>query len=125
MRSFKGFLIQVGFVLITCAFLGGTPLYWYAGKTPLVGVAVGCLIATVNVLVGCFLSLWARPRSQATFLKAVFGGMTLRLAGMVAVFFGLIKFTEIHVFSLTLGLFFFYVVFQIMEIRFLAGSSSI
>jgi hypothetical protein len=57
-------------------------------------------------------------------MMVLFGGMGIRLMVVLIFFFLALKLAELHAFSLTLSLFLFYVVFQIIEIRFFAGSPS-
>ena len=45
--------------------------------------------------------------------------MTLRMMAIGAILFVLLKFTDLSARGLTLSLFFFYVVYQILEVRFL------
>ena len=60
-------------------------------------------------------------RDNRTFMTVVFGGMGIRLIIVLIFFFVALKLVKLHVFSLTLSLFLFYVVFQILEIRFFVG----
>ena len=118
---FSGFLKQVGLVLLGTAILGAYPLYAYADDQIIWSIVVGAGICTVNVLVGCFAAVWSFPKPQQVFLKTVFGGMAIRMVAIGLSFFLLIKYANVHVSALTGGLFLFYVLFQILEIRFLVG----
>lgn len=116
-----GFIKQVCWVLAGALAVGAYPLYAYGNAQVARGVLVGCGICTANVLAGCFSVLWAFDKPQKAFLKAVFGGMVVRMALIGLTFFLLIRFTEIHIAGLTLSLFLFYVIFQVLEIRFLTS----
>lgn len=117
-----GFVKQVGLVLVGALVLGGYPLYVFAGPAAIWGVMVGCGICVLNVLIGCFLAVWAFEKPNPFFLKALFGGMLVRMLAIGLAFFLLVKFTSIHVLGLTFSLFLFYVLFQVLEIRFLVAT---
>ena len=119
--ALSGFIKQVGLVLVGALVLGGYPLYAYAGAAAIWGVAVGCGICALNVLAGCLSAVWAFEKPDPVFLKALFGGMLVRMMAIGLVFLLLVKFTAIHVLGLTLSLFLFYVLFQVLEIRFLVA----
>lgn len=119
-----GFVKQIGYVVLGAAVLGAYPLYAYASAPMVLGVALGCAICTVNVLVGGLLAVRAFEKPQPAFLRIFFGGMAARMAGIGLVFFLLVKYSDVHVLGLTVSMFLFYVVFQILEIRFLAGNLS-
>ena len=117
--SYRLFVRQILVVLGVGCVMAAYPLYTYPDPRLAFAVAVGAAICTANVLVGCFSAVWAFDRSDAAFFKALFGGMLARMAGIGVAFVVLIKFTDLHVSALTLSLFFFYVLFQVLEIRFL------
>ncbi|MDA0745806.1 MAG: hypothetical protein O2954_04760 [bacterium] len=117
--EFARFIRQVGLVLLGTWVLAAYPLYVYGNSSIVRAAVVGCALCTINVLAGCLSAVWAVEKSQQVFLKTLFGGLTVRLLGLGLIFFLLIKFTSVHVVGLTLSLFVFYVVFQVLEIRFL------
>jgi hypothetical protein len=95
------------------------PLYAAADPALVEAAAVGCVIAVSNAMAGCLSAVWAIDKPQAVFLKVLFGGTTARLL-MMGVAFGLVvRLTDIHTVGLTFSLFGFYVVFQVLEVRFL------
>ena len=113
------FLKQMGLALLVVA-VPGIPLLALYGDRDLVwGASIGCAICTVNALAGCFSAIWSFDKPQAVFLKAVLGGMAVRILAIGLIFFILVKFTGINVVGLTLSLFGFYVLFQVLEVRFL------
>lgn len=116
--TYRHFVRQVGLAIGVAAVLAAYPLYAYASAGLVLAVCVSAGICTANALVGCYCAVWALERSEASFYKALFGGMLARMAAIGILFFVLVKFTEIHVSGLTLSLFLFYILFQILEIQF-------
>ena len=119
----RNFVKQIGVVLLVAWVLGGYPLYLWQGTNVLIAAGVGCAICTLNALAGAWLAMWGMGRDNRTFMTVVFGGMGIRLIIVLIFFFVALKLVKLHVFSLTLSLFLFYVVFQILEIRFFVGCS--
>ena len=124
MTGFVGFAKQLVIGTVVFWIIFGYPLYAWGNQDLLVASMVSCLICAVNALVGGWLAWWAKDKGQTTFLKAVFCGMTIRLFIVLILFFSIVKLAELNVFSLTLSLFLFYILFQILEIRFFASQSS-
>ncbi len=119
--EFIGFVRQVGLVLVAGVILGGYPLYAYFGADMVWAAITGCGISTVNVVVGGLSAIWSFDKPQSVFLKALLGGMALRMTVICAILFLLIKYTMLPVYGLVFSLFLFYLLFQILEIRFFAG----
>ena len=117
----SGFVKQVGIVVVGALVLGGYPLYAYADAAVVWAGALGCGICVLNALAGCASAVWAFEKPHKVFVRTLFGGMAVRLLAMGLAFFLLIKFTGVHVLGLAISLFLFYVLFQILEIRFLMG----
>ncbi len=117
----RSFVKQIAIVLLGAWVLGGYPLYLWKGTNVLIAAGVGCAICTLNVIAGAWLAMWGLRRDNRTFMTVVFGGMGIRLIIVLIFFFVALKLVKLHVFSLTLSLFLFYVVFQILEIRFFVG----
>ena len=117
----RNFVKQIAAVLLVVWILGGYPIYLWKGTDVLIAAGIGCAICTLNALAGAWLALWGMRRDNRTFMTVVFGGMGIRLIIVLIFFFVALKLVKLHVFSLTLSLFLFYVVFQILEIRFFIG----
>lgn len=69
-------------------------------------IVVGALLSTLNVLAGFLAIEYAMEKSHETFLKAVLGGMGLRMAVMLGLLVLLIKLGGLHTVALvgsTLG----------------------
>ena len=113
------FLKQVGVILLAFGGIGGYAVYQWWGVEMVQAAATGCAVSILNVLAGCGSAVWAFDKPQTVFLKAVLGGLTLRMMLIGVVLFGLLKFTDLSSTGLTLSLFFFYLVYQILEVRFL------
>ena len=121
MRSFAK---QIAVILLVLWSLGGYPLYLWRGTDVLVAAGVGCAICALNAIAGAGLALWGLRRDHSAFMKVVFGGVGARFIIVLIFFFVALKLVKLHVFALTLSLFFFYLVFQIIEIRFLVKQVS-
>ncbi len=117
----RSFVKQIAIVLLALWVLGGYPLYLWQGTNVIIAAGIGCAICTLNALAGAWLALWGMRRDNRTFMTVVFGGMGIRLIIVLILFYVALKLGKLHVFSLTLSLFLFYVVFQILEIRFFVG----
>lgn len=120
----SAFVKQIAIVLLASWVLGGYPLYLWGGLDILIAAGVGCAICALNVTAGACLALWGLRRDNHTFTMVVFGGTGVRLIIVLLFFFLGLKLAKLHVFGLTLSLFFFFIVFQILEIRFFIGHSS-
>ena len=117
-EEIKGFAKQVAAVLVAGLILGGYPVYATWGSDAFVAALVGCGISTANVIAGVASIVWAFDKPQPVFLKAILGGMTVRMAGIFAVLIAMVKLTELDVFPLVGAMFGFYLVFQVLELRF-------
>lgn len=115
---------QIVLVLLAFWVVGGYPLYLWGGVDIVIGTAVGCAICTLNAMAGAGLAMWGMGRDHRTFMTVMFGGMGIRLIIVLSSFFIALKLAKLHVFSLTLSMFLFYVVFQILEIRLFIGRPS-
>ena len=123
--EFLRFARQVGAVLITAAILGGYPLYVYWGVEMVRAAAIGCGIGALNALAGGLSAIWAFDRPQPVFLKAVLGGMVIRMLVICVGLVLLIKFTALSVYGLVFSLFASYLLFQILEIRFFVRRAAV
>jgi len=119
--AIRQFLLQVLLTLLVAWAVAAYPLYLYCTREQVIGAAMGCAIVLVNALAGCMSVVWAFDRKQTDFLKVLFGGMAIRLMAMALAFGLLLAFTEVDRVGLTVSLFVFYVLFQVLEIRFLLG----
>jgi hypothetical protein len=84
-----------------------------------VPVVVGALLSMVNVLAGFFAVEYSLNRSYTTMLKAVLGGMGIRLAIMLGMLVLLIKVAGLHAVALVVSLLSFYVVYLVLEVLYI------
>ena len=113
------FPLQVAGVLAAAALLLAYPLAVYATPDIRIAVAAGAVLSTVNVLLGYAAIQYAFHRSHTTFLKAVLGGMGLRMVLMLAALAGLIMLAGLPAVALTVSLMAFYAVFLVLELLFI------
>ena len=123
--EFLRFAKQVGAILIAAAILGGYPLYVYWGVEMVRAAAVGCGIGALNALAGGLSAIWSFDRPQSVFLKALLGGMVVRMLVVCVGLVLLIKFTALSVYGLVFSLFLSYLLFQILEIRFFVRRAAV
>ena len=98
------------------------PLAWLAahawgGPKAALGAGLGAALATLSAIGGLCLTAWAIPRSQNAFFGALVGGSLARMVlfcGAVAV---VVTATDLPPAAFIGGLFVYYVVFQVLEIR--------
>lgn len=123
--EFLRFAKQVVAILIAAAILGGYPLYVYWGVEMVRAAAVGCGIGALNALAGGLSAIWSFDRPQSVFLKALLGGMVVRMLVVCVGLVLLIKFTALSVYGLVFSLFLSYLLFQILEIRFFVRRAAV
>ena len=123
--EFLRFGKQVGAVLIAAAILVGYPLYAYWGAEMVRAAAVGFGIGALNALAGGLSAIWSFDRPQPVFLKALLGGMVVRMLVVCVGLVLLIKFTALSVYGLVFSLFLSYLLFQILEIRFFVKRAAV
>ena len=110
------FPAQVAVVLVCALLLLAYPLTVFASVEIRAAVAAGAALSTVNVMLGYMAIRYSFDRSHTTFLKAVLGGMGLRLFFMLGAFIALIVGFGMHPVALTVSLLGFYTVFMVLEI---------
>jgi len=112
----SNFPAQVVVVLVCALLLLAYPLTVFAPGEIRAAVAAGAALSTVNVMLGYMAIRYSFDRSHTTFLKAVLGGMGLRLFFMLGAFIALIAGFGMHPVALTVSLLGFYTVFMGLEI---------
>ncbi len=108
-------------VLLTLAVItlfGAYPLITYGTPEVIAGVAAGCIISILNVLLGYFSIEYAYDKPNNTFMKAVLGGMGIRLVASLTAVLVLIEVFDFHILSLVSSLLIFYFIFMLYEIMF-------
>ena len=110
---------QVAVTLIVGAVLSAYPLWRWGSLEIIEAVAAGALLSTLNVLAGYVTIEYSFDKSHTTFLKAMLGGMGIRMVVMLAALVVLIKLVGMHAAALTSSLFGFYIVYLILEVLFI------
>lgn len=123
-ESIISFFKQVGWVLGISLVLLAYPVYARWGREALLTALIGCGISTANVLAGGASAMWAYDKPQPVFLKTILGGMALRMFAVLAIFIGIVRLTDLSILVLGASLFMFYLIYQILEIRFLTRRAS-
>ncbi len=115
----KRFPLRVLGALMVVAVVGAYPLMRYGSTEIIIAASVGALLSTVNVMLGYFAVEYSFEKSYTTFLKAVLGGMGVRMVLMLAVLLALIKIAGLHAVALTISLLTFYLIFLVLEVLFI------
>ncbi len=110
---------QVLAALILSFVAGAYPLARYASREILTATIAGALLSTLNIAIGYAAIEYAFNKSMTTFTKFVFGGMGIRLLVILGVMTFLIAVARLQAAALTVSLFYFYVVFLVLEILFI------
>jgi hypothetical protein len=109
-------------VLVTLVVPGGIVVWLLAlygtGEMLLAAVA-GAVLSTLNVLAGFLTIEYAFEKSYTTFLKAVLGGLGVRMAATLGILLVLILVVKLHPVALTLSALGFYLVYLVLEILFI------
>jgi hypothetical protein len=117
-EEIKGFLKQVGLVLAGGLAIGAYPIYSAGGLPSLTAALIGCGISTANVVAGTVSIVWSFDKPQPVFLKVILGGMAGRMMAIFIVLVGVVKLSDLLVLPLVGSMFGFYIVFQVLELRF-------
>jgi hypothetical protein len=109
---------------VLLVFVGGTalaayPLFTHGSADVIRAVAAGALLSLVNVLAGYAAIEYSFDKSYTTFLKAVLGGMGVRLLVMLGCFVVMIEVLRFRVLPLVASLFGFYLIYLILEVMFI------
>ncbi|MBM2845363.1 MAG: hypothetical protein HW407_675 [Bacteroidetes bacterium] len=115
----RGFPVQVATALGVGGGIAAYPLSRYGSAEIIEAAIVGALLSTANVLLGYLAIEFSFEKSYTTFLKAVLGGMGIRMLGMLGMLVMLIKVFGFHATALVISLLGFYVIFLILEILFI------
>lgn len=102
-------------VFLTCAILvalGMYPLLTYGTREIIAGVIAGSVLAILNVLFSYFSIEYAQGKSNKTFLKAVLGGMGIRLVVSLTAVLVLVRVFDFHIVSLVSSFLFLYFLFM-------------
>jgi hypothetical protein len=110
---------RVAAVLLTGIVAAAFPLARGGSPEVIVAFLVGAGLSTANVLVGFLTIELTFNKSYTTFLKAVLGGMGLRMVALLGAMLLIIAVLHLHTMVFTLSLFGFYLVYLVLEILYL------
>jgi hypothetical protein len=110
---------QVCATLVIISGLAAYPLIRFGTREMIIAAGAGALLSTVNVLLGFLTVEFAFEKSYTTFLKAVLGGMGIRMVMMLGAMLVLIMLVQLHALALMISLLGFYLVYLILEVLFL------
>jgi hypothetical protein len=110
---------QIGWTLLGACVLAAYPLSRYGSPEVITAAAVGAVLSTVNVLLGYLTIEYAFDKSYTVFLKAVLGGMGLRMLMLLCMLIVLILVFHMHTVALTVSLLGFYLIYLILEVLFI------
>lgn len=86
------------------------------GAEPLLAALLGALLAAANAVAAYALVRWSAGRSTGAFVRAILGGMTLRLLAMLAAVFVAVKLVDLPVAPFLLSLLGHFAAFLAFEI---------
>jgi len=110
---------HVAVVVVLSALLSAYPLYAYATAEVIRACIAGAVISVANVLAGYAAIEYSIDKSYTVFLKAVLGGMGVRMLAMLAMLVVLIKGFEFQAVPLVVSLMVFYTAFLVLEVLFM------
>ncbi|GEM_PF-623558 len=113
------FLRQIAVVVLLSAVLSVYPLFVYASAEVIHAYIAGVMISVANVLAGYAAIEYSIDKSYTVFLKAVLGGMGLRMLGMLTALMVLIEVFHFQAVPLVISLMGYYVLFLILEVMFM------
>lgn len=87
-------------------------------------ILFGWLIVFISIGIGLLTFKFSKDKSNKEFMKFYFGGMIVRLLLLLLVIFATLKFIGINPISFLFSLFNFYVINQIIELRYIIRSLS-
>jgi len=110
---------QIAVVVFLSAMLSVYPLFAYASAEVIRAFIAGVMISVANVLAGYAAIEYSIDKSYTVFLKAVLGGMGLRMLGMLTALMVLIEVFHFQAVPLVISLMGYYVLFLILEVMFM------
>ncbi len=119
MKIDGGFLRRIAVVIAGAGLLLAYPLTAYASREIIVATVTGALLSTINVLLGYLAIEYSFQKSYSTFLKAVLGGMGVRMALILGAMLFLILQYRMNAVALTVSMFGFTVIYLVLEVLFI------
>ncbi len=124
MKIDASFIRRLAIASVAIAVVGGLSFREaLADGSVMVAAVVGYAIALVNVIVGYAAVRRARGGDMRRFNIVLFGSMTVRVVGILAVLTICVLVVKLHAIALVTSLFSFYIVFLVIELQaLLAGA---
>jgi len=110
---------QIAVVVILSAVLSVYPLFAFASAEIVRAYVAGVTISVANVLAGYAAIEYSIDKSYTVFLKAVLGGMGIRMLAMLTMLMVLIEVFHFQAVPLVVSLMGYYVLFLILEVMFM------
>jgi hypothetical protein len=89
----------------------------WAGRNVAVAVLLGACLAILLAVASLLLAAWSHDKPEAVFLSALAGGFLGRMAVFSAGIALVVLATDLPVAAFVAGLFSYYVLFQVLEVR--------
>ncbi len=99
--------------------LGAYPVLRFGSRDIVVAAVTGAVLSTANSLAGYLAMSYALDKSFSTLMKAVIGGMGIRMAVLLGAMVVLIKLCGMNAVALVVSLLSYYTVFFVLEILFI------
>jgi hypothetical protein len=115
----RAFPVQVALALGAGGGIAAYPLARYGSGEIIEAVVAGGLLSTANVLLGYLAIEYSFEKSYTTFLKAVLGGMGVRMIATLGTLIVLIKAFGFHTTALVVSLLGFSSIFLVLEVLFI------
>ena len=119
MKVDRRFPLQILATLAVFGILSAYPLARFGSGEIILAAVIGALLSTLNVVLGFLTIEYAFEKSYTTFLKAVLGGMGIRMLLILGLLVGLILLAHVDAIALVVSLLAFYMVYLILEILYL------
>ncbi len=110
---------QIALTLIGVFALGAYPLSRFGTPDVIFAAVLGALLSTANVIFGFLAIEYSFDKSYTVFLKAVLGGMGIRMLFLLGAMLVLILAFHVDAVALTISLLGFYMIYLILEILFI------
>lgn len=119
--SFVKNLFAASLIVLLLSFY---PIYIYANKNQITSFAYGYSVCLANILTGFILIETGMNKGIKKFMAIIFGGMFFRIFVSAALLVLIQKFMNTDMGALVLSFFFFYILFGVMEIKFVHNLQS-
>jgi hypothetical protein len=114
-----GFLGRIAVVVAVVGLLLAYPLAAYGSREIVIATVAGAVLSTINVLLGYLAIEYSFQKSYSTFLKAVLGGMGVRMLMILGAMLFLILQYSVNAVALTVSMFGFTVIYLVLEVLFI------